>query len=426
MTKTEQNLWKEKNQREIKMEFREYMHLERYGKEKVLNIENGECFIFPKLDGTNSSVWLDNGKIQAGSRKRHLSQEEDNFGFFKWVLKQENLINYLKENPTHRLFGEWLVPHELRTYRKDAWERFYVFDVAVEVDNKLNYLHFHFYKPLLVKHNIEFVPPIVVLKNFHYQQLVDQLKNNDFLVEEGIGEGIVVKNYDFRNREGRTVWAKLISSEFEEQKREKGIPRSKLLEEVIAKQYVTTAFCKKEFAKMKHDAGVDWTSQMSPKLLDHIFSEMVREECWNFVKENKNPTINFSTLKYFVIAKIQEKLPIIPRIYFKIIHHQPLAEQSNKNDFRLEEEIAERYVTTVFCEKEFAKMKNDAAVGWTSQMIPKLLDHIFSEILKEECGNFVSENGNPTINFSKLKYHVIAKIREKLPNVFRGVRRNAS
>ena len=42
----------------------------------------------------------------------------------------KNLLEYLKANPTHRLFGEWLIPHRLRTYRDDAWKRFYVFDVC--------------------------------------------------------------------------------------------------------------------------------------------------------------------------------------------------------------------------------------------------------------------------------------------------------
>ena len=77
--------------------FKKYQHLERFGTTEVQNIELGECHIFPKIDGTNASVWLHNGEIQAGSRTRHLSLEKDNAGFLEWVLKQENLLNYLKE-----------------------------------------------------------------------------------------------------------------------------------------------------------------------------------------------------------------------------------------------------------------------------------------------------------------------------------------
>ena len=84
--------------------FKRYQHLERFGTTEVQNIELGECFIFPKIDGTNASVWLHNGEIQAGSRTRHLSLEKDNAGFLEWVLKQENLLNYLKQSMCCILF----------------------------------------------------------------------------------------------------------------------------------------------------------------------------------------------------------------------------------------------------------------------------------------------------------------------------------
>lgn len=187
------------------MTFKRYQHLERFGTTEVERIELGECYVFPKIDGTNASVWLHNGEIQAGSRTRHLSIEKDNAGFLEWVLKQENLLNYLKENPTHRLFGEWLVPHSLKTYRNDAWRKFYVFEVVEDrdlselqhdADEKFNYLHYNDYKPLLEKHEIDFIPPISVIRNSNYEQLVNQLMKNDFLIEDGkgYGEGIVLKN----------------------------------------------------------------------------------------------------------------------------------------------------------------------------------------------------------------------------------------
>lgn len=47
------------------MKFRKYQKLERFGMTSVENIEIGNCVIFPKIDGTNASVWLDNGEIKA-------------------------------------------------------------------------------------------------------------------------------------------------------------------------------------------------------------------------------------------------------------------------------------------------------------------------------------------------------------------------
>ena len=61
------------------MQFKKYQHVERFGTDKVDGIENGECYIFPKIDETNCSVWLDNeGNIKAGSRNNELTLEFDN------------------------------------------------------------------------------------------------------------------------------------------------------------------------------------------------------------------------------------------------------------------------------------------------------------------------------------------------------------
>lgn len=302
--------------------FKKYQHLERFGTTEVAQIELGECFIFPKIDGTNASVWLEDGKIQAGSRTRKLSLESDNAGFYDWVLKQQNLINYFSENPTHRLFGEWLVPHSLKTYRKDAWRKFYVFEVVIDrlenelqhdSDEKFNYLHYNDYKLFLEKHEIDFIPPISVIKNSNYEQLVNQLMKNDFLIEDGkgYGEGIVLKNYDFKNKYGRKTWAKIVTSEFKEKHAKvfgkSTIEGKKMVEEEIADKYVTSAFCEKEYAKIENSDG--WSSKMIPRLLNVIFYEIVKEESWNFVKENRNPTINFRTLQHFVFAKVRFVLP---------------------------------------------------------------------------------------------------------------------
>jgi hypothetical protein len=71
-------------------EFKKYQHLERFGTDEVLNIHLGETYIFPKIDGTNASLWFDKEHgLQAGSRNRHLTLDNDNAGFYKWATEQE-------------------------------------------------------------------------------------------------------------------------------------------------------------------------------------------------------------------------------------------------------------------------------------------------------------------------------------------------
>ena len=51
--------------------FKKYLEVERLGKEEVEGILFGECALFPKLDGTNASIWMEaNGDIKAGSRSK--------------------------------------------------------------------------------------------------------------------------------------------------------------------------------------------------------------------------------------------------------------------------------------------------------------------------------------------------------------------
>lgn len=39
--------------------FRKYMHIEHLYNEEVDGIYKGKCYIFPKLDGSNGSAWLE-------------------------------------------------------------------------------------------------------------------------------------------------------------------------------------------------------------------------------------------------------------------------------------------------------------------------------------------------------------------------------
>jgi len=294
------------------MEFKKYQHIERYGTDEVDGIEIGECFIFPKIDGTNGSVYIGNdGNIKAGSRRRELTLEKDNFNFYKYILQNENIQNYLNKHPTHRLFGEYLVPHTLKTYRNDAWERFYIFDVCIDKeDGSLEYIPYDIYKPMLEEFKLDYIPPLARIKNPTYDQLIKLLEQNTFLIEDGkgVGEGVVIKNYDFYNKFGRQTWAKIVRSEFKEQNHkvmgEPEIEGKKIIEERIVEEYCTEAFIEKEFAKIKNEMD-GWKSEYIPMLFGRVYSELVKEEIWNIIKKHKNPKINFKTLNTLIINKIK-------------------------------------------------------------------------------------------------------------------------
>ena len=299
--------------------FIKYQHLERFGTSEVQDISLGVTYAFPKIDGTNGCVWINEHGIQAGSRNRKLTLDQDNAGFYRYILDDKRIENYLKKNPEHRLFGEWLVPHSLRTYRTEAWQKFYIFDVGTikpesemthEMDSKINYLHFETYKPLLEEHGLDYIMPLAILRNGNYEQFINQLSKNVFLIEDGkgTGEGIVIKNYEYKNKFGRQTWAKIITSEFKEQHIKvmgaNEIEGKKLIEEEITEKYCTNALVEKVFSKIQLEKG--WQSKFIPELLNTVYYDVVKEESWNFVKEHKFPTVNFKTLQHFVFNKVKK------------------------------------------------------------------------------------------------------------------------
>lgn len=293
------------------MKFRKYQHIERFGTSEVRDIEIGECLIFPKIDGTNSSVWLNDGFIKAGSRRRELTMKEDNGGFYAHVLGDYNLKKYLDKHPTHRLFGEWLTPHSLKTYRDDTWRKFYIFDVCIDKgEEELEYLPYDIYKPLLEEFSLDYIPPIMKIKNGTYENFIHILEKNIFLIEDGkgVGEGIVIKNYNYYNQWGRQTWAKIVTNEFKEKHSKiMGSPEfnNNILEEKIIDEFCTAEFIEKEYQKILNDNENYWSSKMIPQLLGKVWHEFIVEESWNFIKKHKNPTINYKMLNFYLIAKIK-------------------------------------------------------------------------------------------------------------------------
>jgi RNA ligase len=290
------------------MEFRKYIHIERFGTDEVQGIELGSCWIFPKIDGTNASVWNENGSIAAGSRNRELTLENDNAGFASWAFSSPNIENLVENHSDKTFFGEWLVPHSLKTYRGDAWRKFYVFDV---MNFAGDYLPYNICQPILEEFGIDYIPPICSMKNADYSGLLRELDANTFLIEDGKGkgEGIVIKNYYFKNRFGRQSFAKIVTNEFKEKHvKEMGVNDKackQMVEQEICDNYVTKHLIDKVYAKIINESD-GWNSRYIPRLLSTVFYDLVNEEMWDIVKTMKNPTVSFKTLNMLTIMKIKD------------------------------------------------------------------------------------------------------------------------
>jgi len=290
-----------------------YQHVEKLGTTEVGGILMGTVYVFPKIDGTNAHVWYDveEAKHYYGSRNRTLSLASDNAGFCEWANRQDNLKDMAAAVGGAHVYGEWLVPHSLKTYKDSAWRKFYVFDIAERDDETGVVRHYHYDKvqALCEEYDVDYIAPIRIITNPQYDNIVKVTEENTFLVKdgEGVGEGVVCKNYEFVNKYGRQTWAKVVTSDFKEKHNKPlGAPVSKgtaYVEEAIIERYLTDDIIDKVFAKLTLEDG--WSSKMIPRLLQTVWYDFINENSWEIIKAHKCPTINYKVLNKFLMNRIK-------------------------------------------------------------------------------------------------------------------------
>ena len=300
---------------EREMVFIRYQHVERIDADEAEGLLDGVCHIFPKMDGSNMCAYTEDGKVCTMSRNKEIQPPEP---FAVFIEGNENVKRFLTDFPGLRLYGEWMVPHTVRSYRPDVWNRWFVFDVTAEDPdavyawgdgNELRcggrfYIPYEEYAPVLDAYGIEYIPPLAVLDHPDLKEL-ERIADteNTWMVADGAGcgEGVVVKRYGFVNKFGRTNWAKVLNRSFcvfkvvsrgnrSEEKRD-----GTGTEHEMALRYVTQDLLDKEYARIMESAE---TRKVVPgQLLGTVWHCVVTECMWDAVKRYKSPTVDFKQLR---------------------------------------------------------------------------------------------------------------------------------
>ena len=292
------------------MQYKSYQHIEKLGNKEVEGILKGKCSIQPKIDGTNGVVWLgDDGIIHAGSRRRDLTLDNDNAGFYNTVIKDDNIRKYLLDHKDHYLYGEWLVPHTIRYYHPESWKHFYVFDIF---SYDRGYIPYDEYSKELDKYGINYIPEIISIDNPTMEDLTKYLKETKYLIpEDKMSEGIIIKNYEYRNQYGRCTYAKIVAEEFFNTKSLLRMKNHEAKDKTSEKDIVTTMLSepliRKEFAKIKLAYPDARRQELIGRTLNTIFHVFIHEELLDYI-EKKKPLINFYYLKKECDERIKEVL----------------------------------------------------------------------------------------------------------------------
>ena len=293
------------------MNYKSYQHIEKLGREECEGVLSGIVTIQPKIDGTNSVVFLgDDGLVHAGSRKRELSLKDDNAGFYNTIEKDENIKSYLLKHPTHLVYGEWLVPHSIKSYDQDAWRKFYIFDVYDAAEER--YLSYDEYVPLLAEFQLTYIPEIARLENPTIEEVASYINETHYLMPEGCApEGVIAKNYNYKNKWGHVVWGKIISEEFFNKKQHLRIQNHEAkndFELKVALEYITDAVVRKEYAKILNEYPDAHRGELIGRVLNAVYDSFIEEDLITVVRKNKGCTINFASMKRASDKRVKDVL----------------------------------------------------------------------------------------------------------------------
>lgn len=189
-------------------------------------IEKGtEIIIQEKIDGSNTAIYNDNGKIRYFSRSQELIGEDGLNGFIKWIKFRENKI--LENLPIgYVLYGEWLGQGKINynsLAKQGKIQPYYAFDLVKEIIDKPTededftrvFASIEEMKEIANKIGLKTVPELDRIILNSYEELKQKYVDNQKSALEGtdcIREGIVIKTLDGDKR------IKIVGDKFQEVK----------------------------------------------------------------------------------------------------------------------------------------------------------------------------------------------------------------
>lgn len=280
--------------------FRTYDKIIRLGKEETDGILQGTVHVEEKVDGANLSVWLEEDGIHVGSRNNDLTKNGNEFnGAVEYCKNHEGISNLLRDYPTYRLYGEWLVKHTVE-YKATAYRKFYLFDIldaSAEIYMASPMVH-----ELADRYGIEQVPLIATIESPTMEQLNELMGKSQF---GDRGEGIVIKNPGFINQFGKHCYAKIVSESFKE---DNGVVfggnnkfSDSYWEMYVVNKYMTLARVEKIMHKLQPLVDVKLDLQHIPRISGIAYHDMITEEAWEIAQKAKK--IDYDILKRIATKK---------------------------------------------------------------------------------------------------------------------------
>lgn len=279
--------------------FIRYEKIHRLGKEETEGILDGTCYIQEKIDGANTSIWVEDGEVKCGSRNNVL---ESGFnGFVDYVKNHEGINKLLKKHPEYRLFGEWCVRHTIQ-YNETAYKKFYLFDIMIK-DSDFNEIPQVYVTA--EKYGIDTPKLFDVIEKPTVEQV---MKYVGMSAIGEIGEGVVIKNFMFVNKFAQICYAKVVTEKFKEDNAICFGGNNKFSdtywEMYVCNKYMTLQRVEKIMHKIEPTLDRKMDMQDIPRVMSTAFHDLITEEIWEIQK--KVPSVNFKSLQRVCYKKAKQ------------------------------------------------------------------------------------------------------------------------
>lgn len=286
------------------MPHRHYGKIHRYGKEEVEGILEGVVVVQEKVDGANAQIWMEDGEIRVGSRNRELKPGESFNGFREYVEKHEGINKLLSEHPKMRLYGEWLVRHTI-AYNETAYKKFYLFDILHTALDGEFFFDGESVVATASAYGIETIPLLGVFENPTMEDIMPYVAKSQF---GDRGEGVVLKNLDFRNAFGDLCFAKIVDEAFKE---DNGVTfggnnkHSDTYHEMwVVNKFMTLARIQKIMNKIQPEVDERLDMKHIPRVINTAYHDMLTEEIWEI--QARCPSVDFDALKRIACKKAKQ------------------------------------------------------------------------------------------------------------------------
>lgn len=268
-------------------DIKKYTDVVRYGNSATRGVLNvGDIIsISEKLDGANASFTRDDDNflgVTCYSRRMTLTPENTLHGFYQWV--RENISqNKEKLIPNYRYYGEWMTPHKVK-YKEEHKKTFKLF--SIWDDESGQYLADWIVRMEADRLGLDTVEYFYFGEFISYEHLMSFVGKSNMTEVPDTGEGIVVKNVSYFNREGKQVFVKLVSEAFAEVMKQKPPKNPNMYERenAIIKSVLTKARVDKMMHKLVDENEISrddfdiskmgvLIKLLAPRIIEDIYKE---------------------------------------------------------------------------------------------------------------------------------------------------------